>query len=255
MASTVVAIAGKGGTGKTTLAALLIRYLKLKGKTPILAVDADADSNLPDALGIAAGKSIGTVGKAREDFFKIRGEVPAGMPKEAYLELQLNQILIESRDIDLLVMGQPEGSGCYCYINNVLRKYLDVLSKNYPYVIIDNEAGLEHLSRRTTQDVDFLLIVSDYSLNGLRAATRIKLLVDELKLTVRSVYLIISNAPEALSADFSQALAGTGLKLLGIVPRDEFVTRHDVDGSPLLALPDSSPAVAAVHMMADNIFG
>ncbi len=161
--SKVVAIAGKGGTGKTTVAALLIRYLLRTGKVPVLAVDADADTNLPDALGIAAGKTIGTIGKAREQFFQQKGEVPAGMPKEAYLELKLNQVLVETKDIDLLVMGRPEGAGCYCYINNVLRKYLDVLGKNYPFVIVDNEAGLEHLSRRTTQDVHHLLMVSEYS--------------------------------------------------------------------------------------------
>jgi len=253
--SKIVAIAGKGGTGKTTVAALLIHYLLRAGKVPVLAVDADADSNLPDALGIAAGKTIGTIGNAREEFFKQKGEVPAGMPKEAWLELQLNQVLVETKAIDLLVMGRPEGAGCYCYINNVLRKYLDMLGKNYPFVIVDNEAGLEHLSRRTTQNVDYLMIVSDYSINGLRAADRIGQLAAELKLNVGNLSLIINNAPETVSEHFMQELEKTGLQLCGMIPHDETVMQHDVDGKSLLELSEESPALTAVNAIAQDMFG
>lgn len=253
--SKVVAIAGKGGTGKTTVAALLIRYLVLTGRVPVLAVDADADSNLPEALGIAARSTISTVGRAREEFFQQKGEVPAGMPKEAYLELQLNRVLVETKDIDLLVMGRPEGAGCYCYINNVLRKYLDMLVKNYPFVVVDNEAGLEHLSRRTTQNVDYLLIVSDYSLNGLRAADRIRQLTAELKLGVGNLSLIVNNAPRTVTDNFLQELEKTGLQLRGMIPHDETVMQHDVAGESLLALSETSPALHAVNSMAEDMFG
>ena len=142
--SNVIAIAGKGGTGKTTVAGLLIRQLVKNNKGPILAVDADPDTNLPAALDMCAEKTLATIGSTREDFFINRDQVPAGVPKETWLEMQLAQALVESKDIDLMVMGRPEGPGCYCYINNMLRKYLETLGKNYPYVVIDNEAGLEH---------------------------------------------------------------------------------------------------------------
>ena len=143
-------MAGKGGTGKTTLSALIIRHLQKKGLGPILAVDADPSSNLADALGLPVKQSLGT---AREDFFETKGKLPPGMTKETYLEMKLHEILVESRGLDLLVMGRPEGPGCYCYANNILRHHLDILVKNYPFVVMDNEAGMEHLSRRTTQGV------------------------------------------------------------------------------------------------------
>jgi CO dehydrogenase maturation factor len=249
-----VAIAGKGGTGKTTVCGLLIRYLNQHGKTPLLAVDADADSNLPEALGLAGAKTLGTIGRARQNFFDSKGDIPAGMPKEAYLDLKLNEVIIESKDIDLLVMGRPEGSGCYCYINNILRKHLEVLGKNYPYVIIDNEAGLEHLSRRTTQDIDFLIVVSDYSLNGLRAAVRVKELAEEMKLDVKAVYLIVNNAPESISPQFAEEVKKTGLQLLGFVPTDSIVPQYDIEKKPLIGLPESSPVVVAMDRIARKVF-
>ena len=244
--STVIAIAGKGGTGKTTVAGLIIRYLKLSGNTPILAVDADADSNLPQALGMGGEKSIGTVGKARQDFFASKGDVPAGMPKEAYLELKLNQVLVESPHIDLLVMGRPEGAGCYCYINNVLRKYLELLGKNYPYVVIDNEAGLEHLSRRTAQHIDFLVVVSDYSLNGLRAAARIRELSEELALDIKQRFLVINRVPGDIDPSFKKKAHETRLDLLGMIPADTIIGEYDLEGSPVINLPEESRAVKAV---------
>jgi CO dehydrogenase maturation factor len=251
--STVIAVAGKGGTGKTTVAALLIRYLLKCGKRPVLAVDADADANFAYALGMSGDRSLCTIGSAREDFFQSRGEVPAGMPKEAYFDLKLNEVLVESKDIDLLIMGRPEGSGCYCFINNILRKYLEALGKNYPFVIIDNEAGLEHLSRRTTNEVDFLLIVSDYSLNGLRAAARIRQLALELQLKVKKFYLIVNNAPAEPSERFLLELRCLDMVVLGFVPQDSLVPQYDIEGRMLLDLPDTAPAAAAVAEIARNI--
>jgi len=252
--SRVVAVAGKGGTGKTTVASLLIRYLIHTGKRPVLAVDADADSNLPQALGMANEKTLGTVGRARQEFFDSKGSVPAGMTKEALLELKLNQVLVESEDIDLLAMGRPEGPGCYCYINNVLRKYLEMLGKNYPYVIIDNEAGLEHLSRRTAQDIDVLAVVTDYSMNGLRAATRIKELADEMRLTVGSVGLIVNCAPESVAPGFSEEVVKTGLPVLGYIPEDTLVPGYDIERKPVIGLPETSPAVVSVNAIAEMLF-
>ena len=252
--SKVLAITGKGGTGKTTVAGLLIRYLKKHGMTPVLAVDADPDSNLPYALGMTDQKTLSTIGRTRQDFFDSKGDVPAGMPKEAFLELKLNQSLVEAKDVDLVVMGRPEGSGCYCFINNVLRKHLEVLGKNYPYVIIDNEAGLEHLSRRTAQDIDFLIIVSDYSLNGLRASVRIRDLADEMKLVIGKTVLIVNDAPEKISSQFMDEVEKTGLSVLGFVPEDATVPAYDIEKKPLVDLPESAPAVAAVNAIADKLF-
>jgi len=251
--SKVIAIAGKGGTGKTTVAGLLIRCLVKSGKRPVLAVDADPDTNLPAALGMCAEKTLATIGGTREDFFAHRDQVPAGMPKEAWLEMQLAQALVESRDIDLMVMGRPEGPGCYCYINNMLRKYLESLGKNYPFVIIDNEAGLEHLSRRTAQAIDSLVLVSDYSLNGLRAAERGRDLAAEMKLQVGRVLLLLNRAPAELSAQFACALEATGIELAGRVPLDPLLPEFEIAGRTIMELPDDSAAVRAMQQIAASI--
>jgi CO dehydrogenase maturation factor len=245
--STVIAIAGKGGTGKTTIAGLIIRYLRGSRRTPILAVDADPDSNLPQAIGLGAEKSISTIGRARQDFFVSRGAVPAGVPKEAYLELRLNEALVETSDIDLLVMGRPEGAGCYCYINNVLRSFLESLGRNYPHVVIDNEAGLEHLSRRTAQRIDILVVVSDYSVNGLRAAGRIRQLSEELELEIGRRFLVINRVPSELDGAFRKRAEGQGLSLLGVVPLDEGISEGDLEGRAVIDLPDGNRAVKTVN--------
>jgi len=251
--STVIAIAGKGGTGKTTISALIVRYLKKTGNTPVLAVDADPDSNLPQALGMAEERTIGTIGKTRQDFFVSKGDVPAGMPKEAYLELKLNEAVVETDDVDLLVMGRPEGAGCYCYINNVLRSYLESLGKNYPFVVIDNEAGLEHLSRRTAQNIDFLIVVSDYSLNGLRAAGRIRELSEEIDIEVGQHLLLINRVPGEPDESFKRKAEEQGVKLLGIVPADKAIYESDIAGNSVIDLPDGSMAVKVVNDLLEQI--
>lgn len=243
----VIAVAGKGGTGKTTISGLIIRYLRASGRTPVLAVDADPDSNLPQAIGLGGDRSIGTIGRARQEFFANRGTVPAGVPKEAYLELRLNEVLVETADIDLLVMGRPEGAGCYCYINNVLRNFLESLSRNYRYVVIDNEAGLEHLSRRTTQQIDALMVVSDYSINGLRAAGRIRELSEELELAIGRRFLVINRVPGEMEPSFRKRAEGQGLELLGVIPLDERIVEGDREGRAVIDLPDENGAVRAVN--------
>jgi len=251
--SIVIAIAGKGGTGKTTISALIVRYLKKTGNTPILAVDADADSNLPQALGMTDDKAIGTIGKARQEFFVNKGDVPAGMPKEAYLELKLNEAVIETDDVDLLVMGRPEGAGCYCYINNVLRSYLESLGKNYPFVVIDNEAGLEHLSRRTAQHIDFLIVVADYSLNGLRAAGRIRELSEEIDIEIGQQFLLINRVPGEPDESFKRKAEEQGVKLLGIIPVDKAIYESDIAGNSVIDLPDESMAVKVLNDLLEQI--
>jgi CO dehydrogenase maturation factor len=251
--STVIAIAGKGGTGKTTISGLIIRYLKQTGNTPILAVDADADSNLPQALGMTDDKTIGTIGKARQDFFTSKGDFPPGMPKEVYLELKLNEVVVETDEVDLLVMGRPEGAGCYCYINNVLRSYLESLGKNYPFVVIDNEAGLEHLSRRTAQHIDFLIVVSDYSLNGLRAAGRIRELSEELDVEIGKQFLLINRVPGEPDESFKKKAEEQGINLLGVIPVDEAIYKSDLAGKPVVDLPEESESVTALHDLMKHI--
>lgn len=251
--SNVIAIAGKGGTGKTTVAGLLIRQLVKNSKGPILAVDADPDTNLPAALGMCAEKTLATIGGTREDFFINRDQVPAGVPKETWLEMQLAQALVESRHIDLMVMGRPEGPGCYCYINNMLRKYLETLGRNYPYVVIDNEAGLEHLSRRTAQAINSLVLVADYSQNGLRAAERGRDLAVEMKLEVGRVLLLVNRGPAEFSAQFNTALKATGIELAGRVPADPLLPEFEIAGRPVMELPDDSPAVMAMEKIAKDI--
>jgi CO dehydrogenase maturation factor len=246
----VIAMAGKGGTGKTTLSALVIRHLRKKGLKPILAVDADPSSNLVDALGLKVNKSLGT---AREDFFETKGNLPPGMTKETYLEMKLHEILVESSGLDLLVMGRPEGPGCYCYANNILRRHLDVLIKNYPFVVMDNEAGMEHLSRRTTQGVDYLLFVSDYSLKGIRTVGKIRELIDELKLSVKEKHLVVDRAPNGMDPVFSREVRDLGLDLLGAIPEDRFISEYEMKGRPLLELPDESPAVQVVDRMMERM--
>ncbi len=246
----VFAVAGKGGVGKTTLSALIIRHLRNRGKGPILAVDADPNANLAAALGLTVPRSLGT---AREEFFETKMKLPPGMTKDTYLEMKLHESLVESPGIDLLEMGRPEGPGCYCYANNILRRHLDVLARNYPFVVMDNEAGMEHLSRRTTQGVDHLFFLSDYSLKGIRTVGKIRDLIAELKLAIREKHLIVDRAPEELAPVFQEEIGKQGVALLGTLPADDLILDYDLRSRSLLELPEDSPAVRSVTRMMENI--
>ncbi|MEW6275659.1 MAG: AAA family ATPase [Bacillota bacterium] len=238
-----LAIAGKGGTGKTTLAALLIRQLIRAKKGPVLAVDADANANLNEALGIAVEDTIA------EMLARINNNLeplPAGMTKDQYVSYRVHQSLAEGDDFDLLVMGGPEGPGCYCYANNLLKGFIQQLAGNYPYVVMDNEAGLEHLSRRTTSNVDILFVTSDPAARGVRSAGRIKHLVESLNLDVKKMFLVLSKAANGSAEALADEIKRTGLELIGTIPLDEQVAEYDLKSKPLLTLPDDSPAVAAV---------
>lgn len=242
--SYVVALAGKGGTGKTTIAGLVVRSLRRAGRIPVLAVDADPNTSLDVAIGLRPARSISDVVDASHGM----REVPGNIPKSTYLEYELEGCLAEGRGVDLVAMGRPEGPACYCASNHLLRTHLDRLMGAYRSVVVDNEAGMEHLSRRTTRDVDLLLVVSDATLIGIRTALRIRALIGELSLTVRSSALVV-NRVATLPLPVEQALAEGGLRLVGLVPDDPLVAAFELEGRPLLELPDDAPAVEAVERM------
>ena len=238
-----IAVAGKGGCGKTSITALVIRYLKKNGKTPILAVDADPNANLGESLGLKVPQ---TIGRILDDFQHEKISIPPGMTKEAYLDYKLNETLVESQGLDLITMGRGQGPECYCYPNTVLKKFIDGLSDSYAYVVMDNEAGMEHLSRKTTEDVDALLLVSNHSVKGVRAIGRILELVGELKLHVKKKYILINIVPDKLDPLVADELKLLGLKADIIIPEDKTLYRHDLEQKPLMDMPDNSPAVQAV---------
>ncbi len=245
-----IAVSGKGGTGKTTLTSLIIRHLMEREIKPILGIDADPNSNLGEALGIDVHT---TIGKAREEFFGDRMKVPAGMPKEAFLEMKLNQVIIENKGLDLLVMGRQEGAGCYCYINNILRNFIETLSSNYKFVVIDNEAGMEHLSRRTTRSIDALVMVSDYSMKGIRTLNNINTLVRELELAVGKRYAVVGRAPGEIPEEFNAVLKEGGLKVDAVIPQDPAVVELDVKGDSMTQLPNDSPSMIAAGKLVDKL--
>lgn len=245
-----IAVAGKGGSGKTSVASLIIRYLKNNGLEPVLAIDADPNANLAEGLGFEVKQTVGSI------IASFNGEkinIPPGMTKEAYLEFRLNEALIEGKGLDLLTMGRGEGPECYCYPNLLLRKFADSLAGNYAYVVMDNEAGMEHLSRRTTQNIDELIIVSDHSVRGVRTVARIRELVAELKLVVNRQSVVINFAPAQLAPTLSQELARLEIEPVALIPEDEAIYQYDLEFRSLLDLPDTSKAVTAVNALMDRL--
>lgn len=248
-----IAFAGKGGTGKTSLAGLTIKYLLSKGKGAVLAVDADSNNCLNEALGV---KIHATIGRLREESLQsVRsgGERPGGMSMEQLFEYQVQQSIIESKGFDLMVMGRPEGPGCYCAANNIIRKYTDLLSDKYPYIVIDNEAGMEHLSRRTTHKVDLLIIVSDPTVKGILTAKRINELVDELNLEVDRRVLIINRVIAEEYIELRKRADEFGIYVAGFVPQDERIFKFDLEGKPVLELPEDSKSVKAIYNILQSL--
>jgi CO dehydrogenase maturation factor len=243
-----IALAGKGGTGKTTMAGLMIKYLTSKGKTPILAVDADANANLNEVLGLDVTC---TLGDAREEMKK--GQVPAGMTKDVFISMRMEESVIEEKGYDLVVMGQPEGSGCYCAANSLLTVCLERLVENYAYLVIDNEAGMEHISRLTTKNVDVLLIVTDTSRRGLQAGIRIEKLSRELNIGVKKSYLVINRAKADPAPEVMELIDQAGLELAGIVPDDQTVYTYDLKGKPTIEIDAENPAIKAAFAIFDKI--
>ena len=249
----VIAFAGKGGTGKTSLAGLTIKYLLGKRNGPVLAVDADSNACLNEALGV---KIHSTIGKLREESLQaVRGggDRPGGMSMEQLFDYQVQQSIIEANGFDLMVMGRPEGPGCYCAANNIIRKYTDLLSDKYPYVVIDNEAGMEHLSRRTTHKVDLLIIVSDPTVKGMQTAKRINELVDELNIEIDRRILVVNRVVGDEGRELKKMAEGFGIKVAGFIPQDEMIFKFDLQGKPVFELPEDAVSVRTVFGMLDSL--
>lgn len=242
----VIAMAGKGGVGKTTLCGLMIQHLAQTGRGPILAVDADANSNLNEVLGVEAPQ---TLGEIREELERAgTGMLPGGMPKNEYMAMRMNDALTEEDDFDLLVMGRTQGTGCYCYVNGLLQTQMQKLQGHYPYIVVDNEAGMEHISRGILPSIDIAILVSDCSRRGVQAAGRIAGLIGELGLKPERVGLIVNRAPNGkLSDGIREEIEKQKLDLLGVVPHDELVYEYDSDGKPTITLPADSPVRAALE--------
>ncbi|MHB9111550.1 MAG: ATP-binding protein [Thermoleophilia bacterium] len=248
---TTIAVAGKGGTGKTTIASLAVRYLVNRGETPVLVVDADPNSNMGQTLGIEVPI---TVGSAREQGFAGDRDIPGGMTKDQFVEYKMQEALAEGDGFDLLTMGRPEGAGCYCFANNIIRRYMDALAGDYRHVIMDNEAGLEHLSRRTTRKTDVLLVVSDAGVRGLGAARNVLDLADEMKLDLGEKMFVLNRATPASATALQPEIERLQLPLVATLPEDPGLFAAEVAGQSLLGLPDDSPSVGSVTPLFDKIF-
>jgi CO dehydrogenase maturation factor len=245
-----IAICGKGGTGKTTLSGVILRFLIHSGKGPVLVIDADADGNLAQALGLQA---VETVGAVLEEMERKASQLPPSMSKDKWLEARLAEVLVEEKGFDFLSMGRGEGPGCYCYVNSVLRRLMDNLENNYPYSVMDNAAGMEHLSRRTTRAADCLFLVSDHSLRGVESGARIAELANELKLDVKEMGLVINRVPHTIDPVILQKVKEKGLKIFGTIPEDDQIKRFDLEGKSLLELPDDNQVMRAVKEMMGKI--
>ncbi len=245
-----IAISGKGGTGKTTLAALFVRYLLKNNKGSILTIDADPNANLAPLLGVNPGQSIVSI---VDELSKDINAIPSGMTKERYIEYQLQDALSEHKDFDLLVMGRPEGPGCYCYVNNLLRGLIDKLTQSYSFVVIDNEAGMEHLSRRTTRSTNTLIIVSDYTITGVRSAKKIFSLAKEMEIKFNRCGLVVNRVPvsvnEAPDTLLKREIGSFNIELLGYISEDKELKEISIEDKPITELPSNSPVITAV----DNI--
>ena len=246
MAPHTIAVAGKGGVGKTTACGMIIDHLCKKGDGPVLVVDADANANLNEVLGVELETSLGQI---REEMAQaeLKKTIPAGMTKGDYAEMKFSEALIEEDDFDMLVMGRTQGEGCYCYVNSMLKRQMDKYVPNYAYVVMDNEAGLEHVARGTLPHVDTMLLISDCSRRGIQAAARIAQMVGELDLKPGRMGLIVNRAPNGrLDPGILAEIEKQGLTLFGVLPQDEAVYRCDCEGTPSACLPDSDPMKAAL---------
>ncbi|TBV82833.1 MAG: carbon monoxide dehydrogenase [Desulfobulbaceae bacterium] len=241
----IIAMAGKGGVGKTTVTALLINYLLTTKQTPVLAVDADANANLNELLGLKVDLTIGRIRK------EMKAELPPYITRDQYMEMKVHQALVEESGFDLLTMGQPDGPGCYCSANQFLAMTMDHLADNYQYLLVDNEAGMEHLSRMNLREIDLLLVVSDPSARGIMTAERIAALTEPLGVRADKKYLLVNRAPAnlepVLKAKIEQATNRSGLALGGFLPQSATLAAHELAGHSYLALDRSEPALQAAH--------
>lgn len=256
-----IALAGKGGVGKTTISGMVIKYLASLNSGNILAIDADPSSNLNMVLGLDLEW---TVGDIREDMLSqvksslaaggaSMGTIQGGQSKREYLDYHIRSSLAEGIKYDLIAMGRSEGSGCYCAVNHNLREVIDSISKNYQFVVIDNEAGMEHLSRRTTRDVQHLLIISDPSQRGLVAAKRIAELKEDLEINIENAYLIVNRVKGDLPEEIKEFISKMEVTFLGSIPEDGNVSSFDVSGRPLIELEQGTPVYQTVSNMIERV--
>ena len=245
-----IALAGKGGTGKTTTGSLIVRSLVEKNKGTILALDADPNSNLNELLGVSVSNTIGMI---REDFKKNAPRMTGGIYKDQMVELNMHQALVEGRGFDLLVMGRGEGPGCYCYANNLFKRYIDILQDNYDYIVMDNEAGMEHLSRRTTSNVDYLLIISDPSPKGILTASRIKELSGEINVNAGQIFLVVCRVDGELDDRLKNYIEERNLDLLGVINTDNNIYEMDIGGKSIFDIPEDSPALKQVREIIEKL--
>ncbi|MBC7249389.1 MAG: AAA family ATPase [Anaerolineae bacterium] len=246
-----IAIAGKGGTGKTTFTAMVIKYLREHSEGYILAIDGDPSANLNLVLGMELEETIGHI--REEAMLEVQsGQYDASMSKHDYFEYRINRSLVEGDHIDLIAMGRPEGPGCYCAANNILRHVIDRLGNDYDYVVIDNEAGMEHISRQTTRNIDVLFILSDPTVRGLRGAQNIVELTRELGTRIRRAYLVINGVRGELPAPLAEQMEEVGVPLLGILPYDEKVAEFDILGRPMIELDSDSALVSASRRLLEQ---
>ena len=246
----IIAVSGKGGVGKTMISTLLVRWLVNARVGSILAIDADPDSNFPESLGVGVEKTIGDI---REELLDVT--LPPGMEKRKWLDAKVFEITEEMGDFDLLVMGRPEGPGCYCAANHMLREIIDNAVEAYDFVVIDCEAGLEHLSRRTTQDVDIMLVVSDPSKKGFETASRIKCLAEELNIKFDYIFLILNRINKKNKELMNAAAKKTNLKVIGEIPEDDIAKEYDLAGRAIYSLPKNSGAYQAMGKVLGTITG
>ena len=248
----VIALAGKGGTGKTTISALLLKYLIARKITPVLAVDADANANLNELVGLHVQTTLGKIRK------ELKGDIPSGMTRDQYMEMKIHQALIEETGFDLMVMGQPDGPGCYCAANQYLAMTMDKLAENYQYIIVDNEAGMEHLSRMNLRNIDCLFIVSDPSARGIMTARRIADITGPLQLEIKHQYLLVNRVPDpvppALQAKIDEAVAEADMDLAGIISSSDDLIQQELSGASYLDLPEDSRVIEQVFAVFDAIF-
>ena len=248
----IIALAGKGGTGKTTTSALLLKYLTSRNMTPVLAVDADANANLNELLDLDVGVTLGQIRK------ELKGDIPSGMSRDQFMEMKIHQSLIEDSGFDLMVMGQPDGPGCYCAANQYLAMTMDKLAENYKYIIVDNEAGMEHLSRMNLRSIDYLLIVSDPSARGIMTARRIADITGPLQLEVKHQYLLVNRAPDpvtpALQEKIDEAVAEAELILAGIISSSDDLIDQELSGKSYLQLGEDSTVIKQAFAIFDTIF-
>ncbi|MCD8097019.1 MAG: AAA family ATPase [Lachnospiraceae bacterium] len=250
-----IAVAGKGGVGKTMLTGMLIQYLAEQKKGPILAVDADANSNLNEVLGVEVEMTLGDIRDELENSETAKeSPIPKGMSKQDYTEFRFDSALVEEDDYDLLVMGHTQGKGCYCFVNGLLSTQVARRAQNYSYVIVDNEAGMEHISRGILPNVNIVILVSDSSRRGIQAVGRIAKLIPECGLKPQKVGLIVNRAPKGVLTDgIQEEIEKQGLTLLGVVPQDDEVFEYDSEGTPTTELPVDNPVKSALRKIVDQL--